>query len=317
MTIKILSENYLKYRISLGGKFQTHGKYLRAFSRHIGEGTHLDCITTEMCKSFLYKDQLCGITNTWFCRYTALNGMFKWAVMRNHIKINPLPIEKPLKPDYCKPYIYSTAELKSLFAACMTYQQGYSKNAPESTRALLMMTYMLGLRIRETINLHLSDIDLKNNTILIRESKFFKSRILPFNDQVKKTITDYLSWRNTLSVDKKPEALLFLTRTNKPMNLHSINHYFLQILEEAEITRRDNYPRHPRIHDLRHTFAVHRLIAWYKNGDDVQVMLPYLSTYLGHQNLSHTIVYLSMTDDLLFEASRKFDKYANQHDKQS
>ena len=78
MTIKILSENYLKYRISLGGKFQTHGKYLRAFSRHIGEGTHLDCITTEMCKSFLYKDQLCGITNTFNRICFAIVGYGTW-----------------------------------------------------------------------------------------------------------------------------------------------------------------------------------------------------------------------------------------------
>lgn len=310
MKIKDLVEQYIEYSINLGHKFRTHSIYLRAFTKHIGNETDISDISSTMCRSFLFKNQEV-ITNTWFCRYTALNGLFKWCVSRNYIKDNPLPLEKPAKPDYCKPYIYSKEELKAIFQSCLTYQKGWSKNYPECSKLILMLTYMLGLRIRETMNLHISDINLEEGYLVIQESKFYKSRILPFNQQVKKIIECFLAWRKTVKMDDSPSAFLFLTSQNTPMVKHSLNHYFLQILKEAQITRNDNYNGHPRIHDLRHTFAVHRLISWYKNDDNVQVMLPYLSTYLGHDNLSHTMVYLSMTDELLFEANIKFENFAN------
>ena len=85
---------------------------------------------------------------------------------------------------------------------------------------------------------------------------------------------------------------------------------FQRIREKAKIKRNDNARYQPRIHDLRHTFAVNRLTAWYQENKNVQQLLPILSVYLGHTHLAHTTVYLTMTNDLLREAGKRFEKYA-------
>lgn len=310
MTTQQLVDRYLKYRHSLGGKFRTHGIVLKAFSKFIGELHAAESITTEQCKTFLYHNQN-PITNTWFCRYSALNGMFNWAASRMILAYNPLPTEKPNRVPYCKPHIYSMEELSAMFKACWTYQKGFSKNYPECTRMILMLSYMMGLRLHEAMDLRFSDINLQEGTVYIRESKFFKSRLLPINFQVVDLLKRFIDWRISLGFEIDGETYLFITCYNTHMISHSFEHYFLKILDEAKITRSDGFSRHPRIHDLRHTFAVHRLLSWYKAGENVQVLLPYLSTYLGHKDLNMTTVYLSMTNELLEEASKKFQKYAN------
>lgn len=107
-----------------------------------------------------------------------------------------------------------------------------------------------------------------------------------------------------------PETGLWLDRGNNPMKKDTFQDIFTRIREKAGIKREDGAVYQPRIHDLRHTFAVNRLRQWYANGEDVQKMLPALSTYMGHKHLSHTSVYLSMTDNILKITSDIFRDFA-------
>jgi integrase len=101
----------------------------------------------------------------------------------------------------------------------------------------------------------------------------------------------------------------FVTAAGQPIPLGRLEHAFARALRRTTIGR--HHPGHaPRLHDLRATFAVHRLVAWYREGANVQARLPFLSTYLGHINVSATAVYLTMTVELLGEASRRFEHYA-------
>ena len=94
------------------------------------------------------------------------------------------------------------------------------------------------------------------------------------------------------------------------MNLSTVEHVFKRIRKQAGVGRTDGARYQPRLHDLRHTFAVHRLTEWYREGADVQKLLPQLSVYLGHAYLAATSVYLSMTPELLHEAGERFEHYA-------
>lgn len=102
----------------------------------------------------------------------------------------------------------------------------------------------------------------------------------------------------------------FASRTGAAISLAMLEKVFVRLREHTGIRRPADARWQPRLHDLRHTFAMHRLITWYRQGADVQACLPLLSTYLGHVNISGTQAYLTMTPELLTEASKRFERYA-------
>jgi integrase len=106
------------------------------------------------------------------------------------------------------------------------------------------------------------------------------------------------------------EAPFFTTRSRTPVKPDTLQHNFRILCDRAGIRRTNGTCEQPRIHDFRHTFAVHRLTSWYQAGADVQRLVHHLSVYLGHVHLRHTQVYLSMTPELLHEASQRFECYA-------
>jgi integrase len=125
--------------------------------------------------------------------------------------------------------------------------------------------------------------------------------------------------RLRLPLPDEDRSPFFATRAGKSIPLGRLEAAFVRLREQAGVRRPANERWQPRLHDLRATFAVHRLIAWYRDGADVQARLPFLATYLGHVNLSGTQSYLTMTPELLAEASLRFERYAspqkeNDHD---
>ena len=303
---------YIEYRKNLGGKFKTNTFILRSFEKYVGFEKELTEICSVQCSNFLYgraqKDL--KITTYWFCIYTALNGLFVWALQRGYVGKNPLPIEKPKKPLAFTPYIFSKEELKAIFNNSLTYRKRLNIVYPESIRIILMITYFLGLRSSETLKLCFSDIHLGDeNYVLIRQTKFYKSRMIPFNKQVSFLLKTYLKWRKENNLPEFPETNLFLTRKNEPIKLAAIQEAFRLICKKSNIHRIDGTKSDVRICDFRHTFATNRIVSWYKEGKNVQNLLPVLSTYLGHCNLNSTAVYISFTDPLLHEASNLFESY--------
>lgn len=310
MTLSDLITQYVTYRQSLGAKFITNARQLRQFVKFIGKDCSPTDITEEQTTAFmLYPTNT--VTRKWFSRHSDLNGLFNWAIARGIIKEAPLTDVVPRQPSVIKPYIYSNDELERMFEAALHYQQKPSKTYPECMRMLLQVTYFLGLRLHEALHLRIGDVNLDESYALIRETKFYKSRYTPFNHPVRNHISCFMDWRKDVGMPDGKDDFLFLTRQNKPMRLEGIWLGFSKIRAMANIFRNDGAVYQPRIHDLRHTFAVNRLTQWYREGKNVQEMLPLLSTYLGHAYIGHTSVYLTMTDALLEEANNLFEKYVN------
>lgn len=123
----------------------------------------------------------------------------------------------------CSPSdIYSNDELERMFDAALHYQQRPSKTYPECMKKILQITYFLGLRLHETLHLRLGDVNIDNSYALIRETKFYKSRYVPFNMPVNKLFSDFMKWRKEMGMPDDKEETLFLTRKNKPMRVESI-----------------------------------------------------------------------------------------------
>ena len=152
---------------------------------------------------------------------------------------------------------------------------------------------------------------MQESLVVIQESKFYKSRIVPFNEDVKHRLEEYLEWRKKSGFPQEPESALFIDDRAFPVNIHTFSACFKHFRKKAGISRVVGGIYQPRIQDLRHTFATNRLKSWYVEQKDVQGLLPILSSYLGHTHLAHTSVYLSMTSELLEEASNRFENYVD------
>lgn len=298
MILEQLINQYITYRRSLGEKFKTNTVYLKAFCKTMEPLTTIKSISEDKINNFLYGNSK-GITSGWFVKHTALLGFYRYALARNYITEIPLPRILPNRPQPFVPYIYSKEELKRLFDAALTYQKNKSFVQSYTVRAILILTYALGLRLHETLSIRLDDIDIKHHVITIRKSKFYKSRLVPFSAELACVITTYLKWRVQQKYSPNTSAFLFMGRNNHSFNISTMRGIFQRIREKADIKRSDNANFQPRIHDLRHTFAVNRLTSWYQENKDVQQLLPILSIYLGHTHLANTTVYLTMTNNLL------------------
>ena len=175
---------------------------------------------------------------------------------------------------------------------------------------LLLLLYGAGLRISEALSLTLADLDAATGILTIRESKFYKTRLVPMSPALTGIMATHVAQR-AKEHRTGPDSALFLSRAGTPVARHTAENVFSRLRVRAGVVRHDGRYQ-PRLHDLRHAFAVHRMVSWYREGADVQRLLPQLATYLGHINIASTQRYLTMTPELLHEASRRFENYARE-----
>jgi len=199
----------------------------------------------------------------------------------------------PKGPRYV-PHIYSVNELRAFFAqvdAC-----GYCSAVPyrQLTMSLLFrLLYGCGLRLSEALHLRLEDIDVAAGVLTIREAKGHKDRLVPLSNALRDRLPTYLS-RVHPSADSA-EQLLWLAE-GRPVSGGNAYKNFRRFLWQAGISH-GGWGRGPRIHDFRHTFAVHCLQRWVREGKDLTAYLPLLKTYLGHYAFQDTAYYLRLTAD--------------------
>ncbi len=206
----------------------------------------------------------------------------------------------PLRRQRPTPFIYSDADIAALLGAAR--QLGDDPLRKLTYYTLIGLLAATGLRIGEAIKLDLDDIDHTDAVLLIRESKFGKSRLVPVLPCTMTAIEDYLAIRAT-GRRRRRQPSLFISRTGRRLIYQVVCQTFRRIVTEAGVGA--DAARPPRLHDLRHRFAVVTLLGWYRTGEDVQAKLPALSTYLGHREPSYTYWYLSVIPELLALAARR------------
>ena len=312
MNLNDLVTCYVDFRRTLGEKCLTNEAVLRSFCRAVGLRTQVTRIRGKHVKAFLAGTG--PITNAWHVRYSALNGFFQFAVSRGHLDHVPLPKELPKRCPTLVPYIYSHEELRRLLDAIPSFPRFPKPIKPPTVRAILLAVYGAGLRRQEVLDLSLPDVDLPNRLLTIRDTKFFKSRLVPIGRDLTKVLTDYASWRAATHPATDADRRFFVGRNGAGITRWTLHHAFARLRRHAGVQRSDGGRYQPRLHDLRHTFAVHRLTAWYEQGADVQRLVHHLSVYLGHVQLAETQVYLTMTPELLQQAGTRFERYARGED---
>jgi integrase/recombinase XerD len=308
VNINDLVTHYVSFRRTLGERCLTNESILRSFCRRVGPQTPVAAIEADAVAAFLAGTG--PVTSAWHIKYHALKGFFRFAVSRGHLGKAPLPAVLPKRPPHFVPYIYSRDELRRLLDAVPTYKRYRTRIEPETLRAMLLLLYGAGLRAREALNLSVADVDLPNAVLTVRDTKFFKSRLVPIGRQLTSVLTEYARWRATTHPSSGEESRFFPGKRGALIHLWTLEGAFQRLREHAKVCRSTDARYQPRLHDLRHTFAVHRLTEWYRQGADVQRLLQHLSVYLGHAHLAATQVYLTMTPELLHEAGTRFERYA-------
>jgi site-specific recombinase XerD len=207
------------------------------------------------------------------------------------------------------PYIYSTTEVQTLLAAAWQLPPANSLR-PLTYGTLLGLLYSAGIRIGEASALNLEDFYDDPPRLWIAKGKFRKSRWVPLSDSTGRALQQYVQARQRWS-PLSPDSPLFLNQRHRRLHYATVHHTFRRLLKESGIP----YQKHtgPRIHDLRHTFAVDRLLAWYRDGHDVNARLPWLATYMGHVDIQSTQVYLRPTAELMEQVDRRFYDYYLHH----
>jgi site-specific recombinase XerD len=274
----------------------------------MGPGTTITDVSSDKVNVFLAGKG--PLTASWHVRYNALRGFYRYAVSRKLVATSPLPDVIPKRPPAFQAYIYSHAELKRLSKSIESCRRRRSDIDSPLLRCLFLLMYGAALRISEALSLTVGDVDLANNILTIRDSKFFKTRLVPIGPNTGQLLGEYAKRRADLVRSTRTDEPFFLDRNAKPVPIHKLERAFKQIREHAGLHREGGSRCQPRLHDLRHTSAVHRLTMWYREGENVQKLLPQLSVYMGHTHLAATQVYLTMTPELLREASARFERYA-------
>ena len=193
------------------------------------------------------------------------------------------------------PYIYSYNELKKIFIAA-----DETKASPQHTNYHLVIPlmfrilYTCGLRVSEMLHLTVKDVDLERGVLTIEGTKFDKGRLVPLSNSVLQRCREYSKHLHQLSKD---DAIYFPSARNQVFSMTRMYYIFRETLHKAGISH-GGRGKGPRIHDFRHTFAVHCLRQWVEKGVDITASLPYLSAFLGHTGLQSSQRYLRLTSDL-------------------
>jgi site-specific recombinase XerD len=296
---------YIQRKRNAGMRFDSPAYVLRSFLRHCGE-IDLHHITVQQVVAFLEGSG--ASPKTWNGKRGTLRAFFDCWAARGRLKSSPLPPSAPKAPQSFLPYIYSRSELHSLLDGVPRCQRSSKCVMSAATfQTLLLFLYATGMRLGEALRLRLADLDETLALVTIRDTKFYKSRLVPLGPDIAKVIWQYLHLPGRRNQDYRP---LFQTKSGDALRVGRIVASFVRLRKIACIERHDDSYFQPRLHDLRHTFAVHRLTEWYKQGADLQRLLPALSTYLGHVDLQATQRYLTMTPELLREANHRFERYA-------
>ena len=214
-------------------------------------------------------------------------------------------------PESCKrrphgfvPYIFTHQQISQMFTILDFWAQEKRKSSIfKALPTLFKILYCCGLRVSEALHLTMRKVDLTNGTLYITDTKYGKERLLPMSASLLSVCRDYVS---CFKKNAGKDELLFCNDTKTAFTNRRVYEHFRSLLRECGISHNG---QGPRVHDFRHTFAVHSLMNWTREGIDINVALPYLSTYLGHSTLSSTSQYLRLTAEVFPEVLQQVEEH--------
>jgi len=305
-------ERFVAYKRALGRRYNNEEKALHLFDRFLARCgvTGAEHITPELVEEFL------ASRDRWRPRsHNVLLGvvrvLFDWLVIQGSLAKSPVRTRPRRVTAQRIPYLFDAVQARRLLdvAADLPDRSRAPLRGP-TYRTIFALLYGLGLRVGEVARLRRADVDLNRQLLVIRDTKFGKSRLVPFGPRLGGLLQVYLALREHRGgAPIVAEAPVFTFTRRGHVHPGTISQTFHQLVPRLGLTIPPGVAP-PRVHDLRHAFAVGTLLRWYRDGLDPAGRLFHLATFLGHVSPSSTAVYLTITDALLDEANRRFARAA-------
>jgi site-specific recombinase XerD len=301
-------EAFINLRRLSGTDYHDQAQLLGYFDRFLVEQSiQQPRLTREICDG--YQNSLSALApRTQRNRFGVVRQLCEYLTRTDPLSYVPEPLPPSSSRQPHRPYIFTHGQIGSLLTAASRLPPPGSLR-PHTVGTLLGLLYTTGIRIGEACALNIEHFLPAERKLYIAEGKFRKSRWIVLSASTTRALRQYQDRRMSKRINA-PDSPLLLNQRGHRLSYSPVHRAFRQLLHECDIpwTRRDG----PRIHHIRHTFAVHRLLAWYQDGEDVNARLPALATYMGHVDISSTQVYLQATAELLGEVDRRFhDHYLN------
>ena len=305
-------EQFLAYKRSLGRRYDVEEKTLALLDIYLlnNKISGLAEITPTLVDEFLLSRPRSRPRSYNHLRCT-LERLFSYLVDREKLSTTPLQ-SPPRRVRYQRtPFIFDADAARRLLALARTLKdKGGSRDRGSTYFALFAILYGLGLRVGEACRLRINDVDLERQLLIIRETKFYKSRLVPFGPNVGAVLAQHRHQRQVVLAGAHSDGEpLFSLRAGRPINPCTVSQVFHALVPRLELEIPPGVSP-PRLHDLRHSFAVSALTRWYRQGVDPMTKLLALSTFLGHVDVNSTAVYLTTTPELLEQANRRFQAFA-------
>jgi len=258
MSLSEVVSRYVASKQSMGMRFHTESRTLKSFCKAMGDIGIAD-VQPVGVQSFLAGTG--PITRFWQRKHEVLRGFYRFAVARGYTAVSPLPARVPHPPRAFVPYIFSHEQLRRLLDTSASVSHPRSHIQPHTCRMLILLLYGAGLRIGEALFLTPDDVDLTGGILTICESKFYKTRLVPITPDLIRELAGYAK-RRAMDHPSQPDARFFVSRTGAPLTRQTAENTFARLRVRAGVLRHDGSRYQPRLHDLRHAFAVHRVVSW-------------------------------------------------------
>jgi site-specific recombinase XerD len=304
--------DFLSHHRALGKRFDTEEAALRLLDRYLVEqGVEtMQTITPSLLEAFV-RSRPRTRPRSYNHLVNVLQRLFLWLDRQEILTPSPCHLQPRRTPSQCSPFLFEPDQVRCLLALAEQLPDGRNTHRRGATyRLIFALMYALGLRVSEVARLCRKDVDQQRQCLIIRQSKFAKSRLLPFGPKVGQALDDHLQ-QLAPGIELSVEDPLFSLSKNQHQPIYSktISRTFQHLMTQLGPSIPPGIAP-PRLHCLRHSFAVATLLRWYRSGVAPAARLNYLSTFLGHVNPASTTVYLTITAQLLDQANERYEHFA-------
>lgn len=304
---------YVLYKRALGRKYATEEASLCLLDRYLCERQVNDPAAVEpaVIEAFLASRNRDPARS-----YNHLLGVirqfFAWLVVQERIEHSPVRVGPGRTGSRPQPFLFDPPLARQLLAlAGALPDRPKGPHRGESYHLIFALMYTLGLRVGEVSRLRREDVDLERHLLSIRQTKFAKDRLVPFGPRLGAALGAYLDHRGRRAVRFRLDDPLFSFNAGRPVHPGTITQTFHHLVSSHPAFAPPPGVAPPRLHCLRHSFAVGTLLRWYRAGIDVGQRLIHLSTLLGHADPESTAWYLTITAELLDAANERFERFAS------
>jgi integrase len=306
MNLRDALSEYLELRRGLGFKMHDAGLQLPRFVSFM-EQRGVPHITSALALQWAQQSATVHPAE-WARRLGFVRGFARWRSASDPATEVPAAALLPHRSTRARPYLYTDQEIERLLAAALALPTARPATLlrPVQFHCLLGLLSVTGLRIAEALHLELRDVDLEQGVLTIRSAKHGRSRLVPIHASTAAVLAEYLRCRERV-FGPKCSTYVFASSTGNRLDGGAVHRTFYLLSRQVGLRGpTDSYG--PRLHDLRHRFAVQTLLRWYATGEDVARKLPVLSTFLGHVHVADTYWYLSAWPELMAQAMVRLEQ---------